>query len=457
MNMRTLATLLIGLSSLAFAQVPWFDQTVLNGKFNFLYGVYERSSSSVVMGSLTFDGRGHYTALTGSVSSQGSYRVNLDGTGSLTNWIDPTRPPLSLRVGAGFAVVGGSTMEQSTVDQHDFLLAIPAAAKAANMSGPCGGVSVLYTPGPPALARAGRFRLVFDTSGNVASTAWTYHQSDQNNGALQDITSTGTYSVDASGMGTHSSAQGTKRIFVSADGNTYIGTDTNAPEMIFATRLASGSPSSTGLQGRYWWLQFTPVSPASGNLRGAAFAWAFSTTLFGIEGNGTAKANGGGPFVDGASGRVMDLAVAIGPFTINSDSTVGLAFGGNQSPGIGVISESSSALAWTASSASVYSLNIGIQGPSFKPAAGQTVFLDPNGPMQAATHSAHPFPFAPGTLVIARGSGLASAAASAQGVPLPTSLGSTSLTANGQPVGLVAVIRAATRILFSLPALKRQF
>src|SRR5262249_50884381 len=94
-----------------------------------------------------------------------------------------------------------------------------------------------------------------------------------------------------------------------------------------------------------------------------------------------------------------------------------------------------------------YSFNIGIQGPSFQPAQGQTVFLDPNGPMQAATHSAHPFPFAPGTLVIARGSGLATGALSATGLPLPTTLGSTSLTANGQPVGILSVVPNAVTFL----------
>src|SRR5260370_42163363 len=99
--MRVLATVLISAligSSAAIAQVPVLDQTTLNGKFNFVYSVYQRSSSFVAMGSITFDGQGHYTTATGSATNQGSYRVNLDGTGSLTNWVDPTLPPLSLRV-----------------------------------------------------------------------------------------------------------------------------------------------------------------------------------------------------------------------------------------------------------------------------------------------------------------------------------------------------------------------
>jgi uncharacterized protein (TIGR03437 family) len=142
----------------------------------------------------------------------------------------------------------------------------------------------------------------------------------------------------------------------------------------------------------------------------------------------------------------------LGPFTVNPDSTLDLGFGGVGSPGIGVISASSSAIVWTNLSATVtvnYILHLGIQGPSFQPASGQSVFLDPNGPMQAATASAHPFPFAPGAVVTVRGAGLAKDTQAATGIPLPTSLGSTSLTANGQPVGLTRV--APDAITFVMP------
>lgn len=175
-------------------------------------------------------------------------------------------------MGAGAAVIGGSTLEQSAADQHDLLIGVPAPAKAPTMSGPWGGVSFLYSPGPPVFARAGRFRLVFDASGNVNSSTWTYHQSDINSGAPQDTTSSGTYSIDAKGVGTYTSSQGTERIFVSADGNTYIGIGASAPEMIFATRLPDGNATAPGPQGRYWWLQLNAASPGGGNLRGSAFA-----------------------------------------------------------------------------------------------------------------------------------------------------------------------------------------
>jgi uncharacterized protein (TIGR03437 family) len=452
MKYRLLTTVLF--AGYMVAQVPQLGVASLSGRYHFVYGVYQRSQAQTVMGTLTFDGQGHYTVAAGSLISQGFYHVNTDGTGNFTNPLDPLQPPLSLRLSAELTTIGASTLEQSVADRHDLLLAVLAPTKPPAMTGAWGGLTFMYAPGPPLLVRAGRFRFLFDASGKVNSTSWTYHENDIDNGDPHDITSTGTYSVDSSGIGTYTSAQGNKRIAVSSDGNTYIGVDSgSAPEMIFATRLADGTASSTGPLGRYWWLQLDAASPGGGGLRSSDFAWAIGNALQGFEGRGLARGSGWGQFIDGPTGRLLDLAVMLGPFNVNPDSTVDLGFGGLGSPGIGVISASNSALPWTnltPAATAHYSFNIAIQGPSFQPATAQVVFLDPNGPMQAATASAHPFPFAPGTLVMLRGAGLAKDIQVAAGTELPTTLGATSLTANGQPVGLTRV--APDAITFVMPS-----
>ena len=436
----------------AAAQVPQLTEASLSGRYHFVYGVYQRSQAQTTMGTLNFDGQGHYTAAAGSVTAQGSYHVDSDGTGSLTNPLDPLQPPLSLRLSAGSTMIGGSTLEESVSYRHDLLLAISASTQPPPMTGAWGGITFLYSPGPPLLARAGRFRFVFDNT-NVNSTSWTYHQSDLDSGAPHNVTSSGTYSVDANGIGAYTSVQGAKRIAVSADGNTYIGTDSSgAPELIFATRLRDGSAQSTGLQGRYWWLQVGAVAPGGANLRSSDYSWAIGNALQGFEGRGLARASGWGQGIDGPTGRLLDLAAMLGPFTVNADSTVDLAFAGLSSPGIGALSAPGSALPFTnlgPAATANYVLSIAVLAPSFQPAPGQTVFLDPNGPIQVATASAHPFPFAPGTMVTVRGAGLAKDKQSATGAPLPTTLGSTSLTANGQQVGLVRV--APDAITFVMP------
>ena len=435
------------------AQVPRLNDASLSGRYHFIYGVYQRSQAQTTMGTVNFDGQGHYTAVAANLTAQGSYHVDIDGTGSLTNPFDPLQPPLGLRFSAGLTVIGGSTLEQSVAYRHDLFLAIAAGTQPAAIKGAWGGATFLYSPGPSLLARAGRFRLVFDADGNVNSTLWTYHQSDLDNGAPRDLTSSGTYSVDAGGIGTYSSAQGSKRIALSADGNTYIGIDSaGAPEMIFATRLPDGTANSTGLQGRYWWLQIGAAAPGGASLRSSDYAWTNGNVLGEVDGSGLARASGSVQFIDGPTGRLLDMAGMLGPLTVNPDSSVDLGFGGVGSPGIGVISASNSTMLWTSLSPTAtvnYVLHVAIQGPSFQPAAGQSVFLDPNGPVQTATASAHPFPFAPGTLVTVRGAGLAKDTQTAGGTPLPTSLGLTSLSANGQAVGLMRV--APDAITFVMP------
>src|SRR5215469_14797087 len=97
---RFLSFLTCFLTGCLFAQIPALDQTSLNGKFNFIYGLYQRSSSSVTMGMISFDGQGHFTLSAGTVTGQGSYRIDPDGLGSLSNPFDATLPPLSLRLAA---------------------------------------------------------------------------------------------------------------------------------------------------------------------------------------------------------------------------------------------------------------------------------------------------------------------------------------------------------------------
>jgi len=52
------------------------------------------------MGTITFDGKGHYSLVAGDTNAQGVYRVDVDGLGSLSNPFDQTLPPINLRIAA---------------------------------------------------------------------------------------------------------------------------------------------------------------------------------------------------------------------------------------------------------------------------------------------------------------------------------------------------------------------
>jgi len=462
--MRRQIRALFGLTAIlpAFSQVSSVSNQSISGKYFFVYAVWKRTDAGTLMGSIQFDGNGGYTlqgkwqagTSTRTISAQAGYRVLPDGTGQIGNPMDPLMPPLSLRLGANAGTVSGSTLEQSTADQHDLLIAVQAPSgtrSVADLNGAWAGVHNAYLPGSSTIARAGRFRFQFDEQGKVSSTDWTFHQSDQNNGAAQTTSSSGAYAVAADGTGTFDTIFGRKRFALSADGNILIGTDDSAgQEFICAVRVTSDT--TAGLTGRYYWEQIVAVAPGGTDPRASAFAWAISNALQEINGAGLNRATGAGHFIDGPTGRLLDLSAMLGPFTIAATGLVDLGFGGLASAGLGALSQGSQYLPWTNLTATVtgtYSFNVLLPAPSFAPAPGQSVWLDPAGAVHLAGFSTSPAPFAPGTLMSIRGSGLASGTTHAPSAPLQTTLGGTQLLANGQPAALYEV--AADHITFVLP------
>ena len=363
------------------AQVTSVGTQSISGKYQLVYAVWQRSQAGTLTGSAQFDGKGGYTlqgrwqagaSVTRTVSAQGTYRVQPDGTGQITNPLDALLPPLSLRFGANGTTVSGSTLEQSSSDQHDLLIAVPASSQtrsAADLTGAWAGVHNTYIPGTTPVARAGRFRFQFDGQGKLASTDWTFHQSDQNNGAAQTTTSSGAYSVASDGTGTFDSVFGRKRFALSADGNILIGTDDAAgQEFICAVKVATDT--SQGPNGRFYWVQIVAAAPGGTDPRASAFAWALSNYLGQIDGIGLPRAAGSQLFIDGPTGRLLDLGAMLGPFTIASNGLVDLGFGGLASAGIGAMSQGTQYLPWTNLTATVtgtYSFNVLLPAPSFTP------------------------------------------------------------------------------------------
>jgi hypothetical protein len=269
-----------------------------------------------------------------------------DFTGSISNPLDPLMPPLQLRVSADLDTLGASTIDYNSTYQHDLWVAVRASTgkTAADLSGSWGGVANYYSPAP-VIARAGRFLFQFDGKGTISSEDWSWHESDQNNGSLQQSSATGTYTLAADGTGTYTTPFGTKRIAVSADGLSFIGTDdANGQELIYGVR--AGAPTG-GLQGRYHWLQLVSVSPGGNATRGSSFAWSLTNDLGSIDTNGTQRGAGSNQFLDGATGRLIDMSAMLGPFTTAGNGYVDLTFGGLSSAGIGVMRSDAAALPWT--------------------------------------------------------------------------------------------------------------
>src|SRR5258708_3536052 len=258
----------------ALAQVVAVDNQSISGKYQIVYAVWQRSQSGTLMGTMQFDGAGAFTlqgrwqagsTVSRTVNALGNYRVQPDGTGQITNPMDPLLPPLSLRLGANGETLGGSTLESSAAFQHDLLIALKGSSvsrTAADLNGVWAGVHNVYIPGAPPRARAGRFRFQFGGHVKVSSTDWTFHQSDQHNGPAQTTTSSGSYSVASDGTATFDNPFGRKRFVLSADGNILIGTDDAlGQEVICAVKATSNT--STRPTGRFYRLLMVATPPAN--------------------------------------------------------------------------------------------------------------------------------------------------------------------------------------------------
>jgi uncharacterized protein (TIGR03437 family) len=447
------------LAGLALVMMSHAAAQNISGVYQVVYGVWQRGTAFTIIGTATFDGAGKYTfqgtqrsvGHSASVSGGGSYALQADLTGSLSNPLDSLLPALNLRISSDGATLGASTIDYNTTYQHDLWIAVraPSGGKSVtDLAGSWGGVANFYNPSP-VLARAGRFLFQFDGKGSITAQDWNWHESDQNNGALQQASATGAYTLGADGTGTYTSPFGTKRIAISADGLSFIGTDdASGQELIYAVK--AGAPPS-GLQGRYHWLQMVAVAPGGNATRGSAFAWTITNDLGSIDTNGTQRGAGSNQFLDGPTGRLIDMSAMLGPFTTASNGYVDLTFGGLQSAGIGAMRSDAGALPWTNITSTVtgtYSLNILLKAArATLPAQGP--WLDPGGARHEAGFSTDPAPFAGGTLMSVSGIGLAASAESAHGIPLPFTLGGTSLTVSGQPAALTSV--APDRITFILP------
>ena len=454
---------LVVLACPVFSQVDAVNNQSILGKYQFVYAVWQRTQSGTLTGVMQFDGNGSFSlqgrwqagaAVSQTLNVQGNYRVQSDGTGQITNPIDPLLPPLSLRLGANGGTIGGSTLEANTAYQHDLLIALQASSASrtvADLNGVWAGVHNMYASGPPPLARAGRFRFQFDGHRKVSSTDWTFHQSDQNNGAPQNTTAVGAYSVSSDGTGTFDTPFGRKRFALSADGNILIGTDDAAgQEVICAVKVTSDT--TKGPMGRFYWLQIVAAAPGGNDPRASQFAWALSNNIGEINGVGLPRATGANHFIDGPTGRLLDMSAMLGPFTIASTGLVDIGFGGLASPGIGALSQNAQYLPWTNLTAAVtgsYSFSLLVPAPSFVPGPNQPVWLDPVGATHRAGLSTSPAPFAPGTLMSVRGAGLSAASVISSSLPWPTSLAGTQLLANGQTAALYEV--APDHITFLLP------
>ena len=419
----------------------------LKGQYLFRYVNFFNDQSGnlteacTLTGAITFDGQGAYTLantqLADSLGAQGycaslsggTYGVQSNGIAQLDN---PMYPATLFGTFSQPVLTASSTED----DYFDLFIAVQAPA-ASSSNGILSGsftVGALDFPGASAsLARQGYFTMKADGAGNIA--AFTVTGSLENvslgNTVTQPVAAS-TYSLSGASGGTvtfpgASSSRtdiisGEKILYVSADGNWFVGGSATGSDMLFGFRAPSGSASNSLLNGAYFLAGMEDGAPTSANFLDAFY--------------GSVTANGAGTLI---THERFDNVVAIDTFDETFDTSVTIGSDGSYYDGATYtyLAGSNGAALMLIGSNQQFSLIIGIHAPTFQ--SSSTVWIDPIGITDAANYTPITNSFAPGELVSLYGSfGVSSQTAAA--LPIPTTLGDVQVLVNGQaaPVYLVS-------------------
>ncbi len=436
----------------ALAGGPIFAQTLgnkdLSGKYFFRHLSLGTNSSGnltdprSLVGSITFDGGGHYS-FTGqeiqgnnaaaSQTGSGAYAVDPAGFVSMDS---PIRS--GAKVNARFtpsgaqitgALLGSST--ESTDSTFDLFIAIPAPAVSATAPVLAGSYQTVTLEFPGASAAAVRntiFNLTAVSAGKLADFTANGHAANQSGGnpVTQQVTGP-TYSFNTDGSGTLSfgfAANGTspllngsKSIYLSADGNLILGASTanGSHDILIGVKAVSGATNATW-NGDFWGagLRFDPsASPADVS----GYAGAFSARGLGtLTWTKRFKSLSGGAF---------DFT-GINAYSLNADGSgtselnlTGLGANGQAAVGSDI----------NANDTGGYEIFFGVRMASL---SGTGVFLNPQRIISAAGYAPAGSPISPGEFIALYGTGLAKSTQVAA-PPYPSALNSVTVTINNKP------------------------
>ena len=445
------------------ASAQTFANSSLSGKYFFVQLLITANSNtglpsavSNLGGSITFNGSGSYSytgnlgANAGTASSaagNGSYSVSADGTVSLTN---PIRSDLSIngRLSADLEVVLGSTTEDTTDVTSDLVVAVKAPSGGmsnASLNGNYAGSTMALPNGTIQFLSSSVFTLAANGGGQFTSASVTGHEADLFDKNFVQIPSNPSYSINADGTGTAnfgpsgsaSLLNGSKNIFVSADGNYILGfsTGAGARDIFLATKTFGAAASNSSLTGRYWIaeLDYDDSQNIVSSGSGAFLASGNQSNLFSERLNGAfsfssiyydvVSANSLGQFVPLPESGLVNMGLGVPISSGNSSISKAMVGAQIDLPGY---------------QTTYYGVFFSVLAPSFSGAAG-SVFLDPHGVVNGATFAPAPNAIAPGDIVSLFGTGLSPSTDVPSVLPLPTSDQGVSVTVNGVAAPLFSI------------------
>jgi uncharacterized protein (TIGR03437 family) len=403
------------------------------------------TSAMSTMGLVTFDGAGNYTfkgsstgnAIRGNVlttGSSGTYAVGSNGLLYIQSLVDTTQYAYGGVSAIGPSAFAASATEGSSVD---ILVAIPAGGTvtASALNGNYSAGYIAFPNADVTMVREASLSLTADGAGNLANVAVTGAAQNLGGNTVNQTVSGATYTLSGEGSGTlnlgsASTSQvvsGSVTLYVSADGNLFVGGTPGGYDLIVGMKAFSGSATNATWKGEY----FTGAIEDTVGGTGTAATHALDSFY------GSWNANGQGISI--AHDRFQALMPAEQVFDYTFDSTDSVQANGTVSPSdvpytftLGVGGKAFIATG----TGGVYSLMVGFGAPVY---SGTGVYLNPLGVVNAANYAPITNPIAPGEILALYGSGLAPSTMSATALPLPTSLGGVQVTVNGTPAPLFYV------------------
>ena len=438
----------------------------LSGQYLFRYVDYfndeegDITESCSLTGVMTFDGLGNYTLSntqlfdsagtggTGTCASLGggTYGVQSNGMAQLDTPIFGGIPGTLFGAFSQPLVIASSTED----DYLDLFVAVQAPSAAfsnSNLSGAFTVGTLDFLNASASLARQGYFTLNADGNGNLAAFTVTGSAANLNSGnnTTQNVAAS-TYALSGTSGGTLTFpgasgdptqiVSGAKVLYLSADGNWFVGGSTGGSDMIFGFRAPSGAISSSLLYGTYFTAGLEDYLPNN-------FLDAFYGSI-NTEGDGTLITHD--RFDDVVDIETYDYTfyspVTLGPDGSYFDGNYYTYLTGGVGAGCGGCLQAMMLIGYDQQ----FSLIIGVHSPEITPSS--KVWINPVGITNAANYTPITNAYAPGELVSLYGN-FGVATQSANVLPIPKTLGGVQVFVNGQAAPVLLV--SATQINAWIP------
>jgi uncharacterized protein (TIGR03437 family) len=398
------------------------------------------TESCSLTGVITFDGAGKYTlsstqlfdsagtAGTGTCASLvgGTYGVQSNGIAQLDT---PLFGGTTATLFGAFSqplVIASSTED----DYFDLFIAVQAPSASFSNSSLSGAFTVgtldfLNTSAASGFlaARQGYFTLNPDGNGNIPAFMLNGSAANLSSGnTIQQSVAASTYALSGTTGGTLTFpgtagdptliVSGAKTLYVSADGNWFVGGSTTGSDMIFGFRAPSGTSSNALLNGTYF----------TGGMEDFV---GDSVPLDAFYGSINTAGDGNLIFHE----RFDDI-IDVVTYDFTSNSTVTIGSDGSYYDGstYNYFAGANGTAYMEIGSGQQFSLVVGIRAPSITPTS--TVWIDPTYITNAANYTPITNAYAPGELVSLFGN-FGVAAQTAQTLPIPTTLGGVQVFVNG--------------------------